>query len=275
MTRSLPGGYMGRLLRVDLSNGRIWDEEIDAELCRRWVGGVGFGAKYLYEEVPPGVAWDHPDNRLMFFSGPLGGTRVACSGTYCVVTKGPMTNMAGSSQANGYFGAFLKSLGYDGIIVQGRSDRWVYLLVRDGQVELRDAAHLVGTDTWEMDDRVKQELGVSERQASVAGIGPAGEHLVRFAMVANDKGHVAAHNGMGAVMGAKRLKAIALLRGRHKVPVHDPQALEPAAKALFEHSFEFRGGYLHKWGTGGVVMDAERGGWLPIKNYLTCVFPEA
>jgi len=199
------GGYAGKLLRVDLGRQDLSEETVDAKTLRECLGGNGLGAKYLYEEVPPGVEWSDPENRLFFFAGPMGGTRVSGSGTFSIISKGPMTNMAGASQANGYFGAFLKFSGYDGIIFQGKSDDWVYLHLHDGKAELRDAKHLLGKNTRETEDAIKESI---DGQSSVYCIGPAGENLVRFAGIIGDHGHAAAHNGLGAVMGSKKLKAV-------------------------------------------------------------------
>ncbi len=274
MATSNSGGYMGKLLRVDLTNGEICEQQLEEETIRKWVGGTGMGAKYLYEEVPPGVGWSDPENRLMFFAGPLNGTRVAGSGTYSVITKGPVTNLAAATQANGFFGAFLKSAGYDGVIIQGKAERWTYLYIHDGTIELREAEHLVGKDTRETEDAIKQQLGV---QCSVHGIGPAGENLVRFAAIVGDGGHVAAHNGVGAVMGSKKLKAIVAARGKHTVPVKERTSLTRVATALFANAKECTGGghgLLNQWGTAASYSAMHTTGRLPVKNYTTNIFPE-
>jgi aldehyde:ferredoxin oxidoreductase len=190
------GGYAGKILRVNLNQEKISEEMVDEKTLRECVGGTGLAAKYLYEEVPSGVEWSDPENRIMFFSGSLAGTKVSGSGTFSIVIKGCMTNFAGCSQANGYFGAFLKFSGFDGIIVQGTANRWLYLLVHDSTTELRDVSHLVGKDTWQTEDAIKEGLS---RQRSVFCIGPAGENLVPFAGVLVDHGHAAAQNGMGAM----------------------------------------------------------------------------
>jgi len=208
---SLAGGYTGKILRVDLSTGKITADTPDEGNYRKFLGGNGLGSKYLYDEIHKGTEWSDPGNLLMFMGGPLSGTRVSGSGTFSLVTKGPMTNMAGLSQANGFFGAFMKFAGFDGIVVKGKAEHWSYLYVHDGTAEIRDARHLAGKDTWETEDAIKQEIG---KQCSVYGIGPAGEHLVRFAAVIGDHGHAAGHNGTGAVMGVKKLKAIVAERGR-------------------------------------------------------------
>jgi aldehyde:ferredoxin oxidoreductase len=266
-------GYMGKLLRVDLTTGTLQDEPLAPALVENYLGGTGFGADYLYREVPPGVAWDDPENRLILASGPMGGTTVSGSGTFSLVTKGPMTNLAVSTQANGFWAAFLKFAGYDAVIVQGESPRWVYLHIGDGQAELRDAASILGKDTWEMEEAIRQELGATDR-LSVFGIGPAGENRVRFAIIAGDQGHTCSKGGCGAVMGVKRLKAVAISRGRQAVPVYDKTRLREKGKALLEDAKSSKGGQMFKWGTGGAFSGHALAGSLPIRNYTTNVFPE-
>src|ERR671932_1182973 len=142
----LPGGIMGRILRVDLSTETITVEPLSPALARMWLGGTGLGAKLLYDEVPAGVEWDDPENRLIIAAGPMAGTKVHGAGTYSAVTKGPMTNLLGATQANGFLGAYLKQQGFDAIILQGRAASWLYLYIADGQAELRSAEHLLGQD---------------------------------------------------------------------------------------------------------------------------------
>jgi aldehyde:ferredoxin oxidoreductase len=267
--------YTGKLLRVDLSKGRITDETIDAATMRTFVGGSGLGAKILYDEVPPGVEWDHPDNRLIIGSGPLGGTRMMGSGTISIVTKGPLTNGATSTQANGFLGAYLRFNGYDAIVVQGASPRLVFLCLVDGKAELRDAAHLAGKDTWQTQEAIATELGRNERDVSAFSVGPAGEHRVRFASIAGDKGHVAGHNGSGAVMGAKNLKAIVAARTKGDVRVNDPAALSSVAREIVDAiKTDPATKKMYEWGTGMLLTAAEAGGYLPVRNYTTNVFPE-
>lgn len=268
-------GFVRRILRADLTQGKIGDEQpSDADL-RACVGGTGLGAKYLYDEVPPGVEWSSPENRLILMSGPLGGVRLSGTGSFSVLFKGPMTNLAGATQANGFLGAFLKFAGFDGIVIQGAAPDWAYLHVHDGTAELRDARHLLGKDTWEVEDLIAQELGVPARRLSVFSIGPAGEHQVRFAALVGDRGHVASHNGVGAVMGAKRLKAIAVQRGDHKVEVSDPEALSAAAAAMFDGMLKnTHGRLIYEWGTAGHVGMIYEAGMLPVRNYTTNLFAE-
>jgi aldehyde:ferredoxin oxidoreductase len=172
-------------------------------------------------------------------------------------------------------GAYMKFAGYDAVIVHGKSDRWVYLHLHDGVAELRDAEHLLGLDTYDLQDRVTEELGKKDRQLSVFGIGPAGENMVRFAAIAGDKGHVAGHNGPGAVMGSKRLKAIVAERGK-KFPIHDEKALRERAKLIVDEILaDPVARATYEWGTQNGVQSLEQIGQLPVKNYKTSVFPEA
>jgi aldehyde:ferredoxin oxidoreductase len=267
-------GYAGRILRVNLTTGKIWHVPWTPEEMRLWLGGVGLGAKILYEEVPARVGWDHPDNRLVLATGPLAGLPVWGTGGLSVVTRGAMTDGATSTQANGFFGAALKGSGYDAIVVQGQARRWVSLYVNDDVVELRDARHLLGLDTWQTQDALGAEHGLSGHRLSVYSIGPAGEHLVRFAAIQGDYGHVASKNGCGAVMGKKKLKAICIVRGTRGVSAADPRGLiqgaddvghdlktDPSARSLYE------------WGTLPAVVNLYKMGVLPIKNYTTNVAP--
>ena len=262
-------GYAGKILRVDLTNERITEEILDNETLRKYVGGTALGAKFLYEEVPPGVEWSDPENRIMFFTGPLSGTRVG-SGIFSVISKGATTNLAGSSQANGFFGAFLKFAGFDGIIVQGQAKQWSYLYVHDNTAEIRSAADLVGKDTWETEDAIKKGL---KRQSSVYSIGPAGENLVRFSCIVGDHGHVVAHSGLGAVMGSKKLKAVVAERMPRSIPVADPERLNELATSMYETAMKAMP-TLSSGGTASGYPILYRGGQLPVKNYTTNIFPE-
>ncbi len=266
-------GYMGKFVRVDLSLMKITEEDLEKKIVDEYVGGTGIAARYLFDEVPPGVEWDDPRNRILFFSGPLGATRISGTGTFSVVTRGPMTDLAGTSQANGLFGAYLRLSGYDGILVQGASSRLVYLFINNGKAEIRDASHLKGKGTFETEQILKKELGLGYR-GSVMCIGPAGESRVRFAMISGDGGHVAAHNGMGAVMGAKGLKAIVAVRGNAEIPVRDKGAVERLTRELHEDAKNKGSKRIYDLGTGGAFSAAALGGWLPVRNYSTAVFPE-
>jgi len=271
-------GYAGKILRVDLTNERVREEVLEEAELKKWVGGVGFGAKYLYEEVLPGVQWNDPDNRLIVASGPLGGTRMGGSGTISISTKGCLTNGATSTQANGFMGAYMKFAGYDAVIFQGIAKRWVYLYMHDGTAELKDAQHLLGKNTWETEDSIKKELGYKEKGMSVFCIGPAGENLVKFAGIFGDKDHAAGHNGTGAVMGSKKLKAFCAARGSSSLPVKSPEQLSEKVKFIWnelQSNPVMKG--LYNWGTGGNYELGDQrvaAGTIPTKNYSTNIYPE-
>ena len=265
-------GYTGKILRVDLSTGKNWIEDLDDGILRKWVGGVGLGAKYLYEEVPPGIEWSDPRNRLIWSSGPLAGSGVFGAGTINITTKGPMTNVAGSSQANGFFGAYLKFSGFDGIVIQGKSANPVYLVVRDGKADIRDARHLIGKDVQRVEDDLRSELVVGEHDVSIYAIGPAAENGVLYSVIAGDRGHVAAHNGLGAVMGAKNLKAVVAYRGGVNFEISDPVELSKANRELYEFAKSW--GPFQKYGTAGIFSAVYKSGALPVKNLTEHLFPE-
>ena len=268
-------GYAGKLLRVNLSSGEISVEPIEASLLRKWVGGTCLGTWYLHAEVPPGTDWSDPENRVILASGPLGGTQISGTGTFSAVFKGAMTNLAAATQANGYLGAYLRQAGFDALILQDQAPRWSYLLIQKDGAELRDARELLGLDTWELGAALSAELGLKERtELSVFGIGPAGENQVRFAALVGDQGHVAAHNGPGAVLGSKRIKAVAIARSKGGISFHDPRRLRELSQQLFEVSAAFAGGTLLDYGTGGLLGAIYNTGVLPVRNYTTNLLPE-
>ncbi|MFC1871194.1 aldehyde ferredoxin oxidoreductase family protein [Chloroflexota bacterium] len=270
------GGYRGKVLRVDLSREKLSEEAVDGATLKKYLGGTGLGAKYLYDEVAPGVTWDDPENRFILAVGPLSGTRIAGSGSFSVVTMGAMSGGATSSQANGYFGAYLKFSGYDAIVVQGKASRPVYLYVHDGTAELRDASYLKGKTTWETERLIKEEVNKPKRESSVFSIGPAGENLVRFACLVGDEGHVAAHNGIGAVAGAKNLKAVVAARGDRHLELADEAQYKALAVEYADNLKNSPGGKgISEWGTSLVYDACNATGALPVKNYTTSIFPEA
>jgi aldehyde:ferredoxin oxidoreductase len=264
-------GYMGIILRVDLSEQKISTDSLDEATVKKWVGGVGLGTKYLYDEVPPGIKWSDPENRLIWTTGPLAGSGVDGAATINIMAKGPMTHTAGSSQANGFFGAYMKFSGFDGIIFQGKASHLVYLLIRGGKAEIRDARHLSGKTVAEMEEQLKQELGVKKYGASVFGIGPAGENRVRHACIMGDYGHAAAHNGLGAVMGSKNLKAVVAYKSKKTFSVYDAELFKIKTKEMVDFA---KSRPLYKWGTGGGFSTQHERGTLPVKNYTTNIFPE-
>ncbi len=220
-------GYIGRILRVNLSTGDIQAEPLNQAYARQFVGGSGLACRYIYDMIDANTDPLGPANPLVFMTGPLVGTSAPSCGRYVVCARSPLTGIWGEANAGGFWGPALRFAGYDGIIVTGQAAYPVYLCVRDGQAELRDAGHLWGLDFYAAHDAVKAELG--DDRARVAAIGPAGENQVKMAAVFSDNARAAGRTGMGAVMGYKRLKAIAV-SGRGKVPLADPDAFRAAAR---------------------------------------------
>lgn len=268
------GGYLGKLLRVDLSKSEATVEALDDRLLRKYGGQIGIGAKLLYDEVPPGVDGLGPSNRLIFMTGPFTGTRVQTPCNYCIITKNPYGVCAfGVAHSHGFWGPRLRGAGFDGIVIQGRARTPVYLWVHDGKCEVRDARHMWGKlDAFDTEDAVRSEVG--EKRASVATIGPAGERLVSNSMVQNDRGHVAARCNTGVVMGSKNLKAVAV-HGIPDIPVFDRVAFAGLAKTWRTESLgpTCIGAHVDKFGTNGGVGHYRETGELPALNYQTSIFP--
>ena len=260
--------FTGTILRVDLEKEKTDRFTLDESELRKFIGGTGLGAKILYDEVPPATEWSDPQNRLIFAAGPLNATPIGGSGSVSVVSKGPLTNGAGCSQANGYFGAYLRLCGLNAIIVQGKAKGLKYLYVDSESEEIRDAEWLVGTDTYKTADLIRHECGCKKREMTVASIGPAGENLVKFAGIFFDHGHSASHNGLGAVMGSKNLKAIAIARGKQKVRMRDVGKVREIARKLIENVKE-QSRAIYEYGTlGSIHANAEKN-MIPVKNYTT------
>jgi len=267
-----PGGYMGKMLRVDLTKELITEEKVDEAILRNYVGVSGLGVKIMYDEVPPGIEWNDPRNRIIWLTGPFNGSKAPGSGLYGVATKSPLSNRFGVSHANGYFGARMKFAGFDGVIFQGAARRWVYLYLHDGVAELRDAAHLLGKDTWETEEMLKKEIGAP--QVSVSCIGPAGENLVKYAGICSDRGHIASSNGVGAVAGSKKLKAI-VAHGNAIVPIHDKSKFTAAVKDWHEQNqTTLWGTMIPALGTNAQFSAGHDMGFLPVKNLTSNTFPD-
>jgi len=211
------GGYNGKILRVNLTNGRIQTEPLDDAIAQRFLGGRGYGVKILYDENPPGVDPFAPENRLIFFTSPFLGTNIPCSVKPCVVTKSPLSQTILMSLSGGYFGPELKFTGYDGIVITGKAEHPVYLLIHNEEVQIKDASFVWGKDTFETQEMLKEAFG--DKKARIVTIGPAGEKLVRFASIINEQ-RAFGRGGHGAVMGAKKLKAM-IVRGTKPVKLFD------------------------------------------------------
>ena len=201
-------GYVGKLLRVNLTSDEFRVEQLQEDLARNYLGGSGIAARILYDNLDPMVEPLSPENILVFMTGPLTGTIAPSCGRYTVCTKSPLTGIWAESHSAGFWGPELKFAGFDGVVFNGRAEGPVYLWVHDGEAELRSAKHLWGLDTYETELALRKEL--NDERVKVTCIGPAGERLVRVASVLNDMGRAAGRCGTGAVMGSKHLKAIAV-----------------------------------------------------------------
>jgi aldehyde:ferredoxin oxidoreductase len=265
----MAGGFMGKILNVDLSTGRMRDEVLDEPLCRRFLGGYGIGAKLLYDRMKPNIDALGPDNLLGFFTGPLTGTPAIEGNRFVVVCKSPLTETWGDANCGGTFGPHLKFAGYDGILFSGISPRPTYLFIENGTPELRDAGSLWGRDTNETEDLIRDALGATPgrrgRQIEIASIGPAGEKLSLIAAIINDKGRAAGRSGVGAVMGAKRLKAVAV-SGTATVPLFDAERARALRRAYMKRH---DGAYdlFVNYGTIGITGESAISGDTPVKNW--------
>lgn len=261
-----------RLLRVNLTTGEITSEMLDEKLVRDYFGGAGLGAKLLYDEVKPTVEAFDSENRLIITTGLATGTNVPGAAMYNVCTKGPLTNLAASAQANGYFGFRLKQAGYSTIIVEGKSEQWKYLIVNNGEAELRDAEHLVGKNTFEAEKIIKDEIG--GKNSSVITIGVGAENLVRYANMQCDEGHFASSNGPGAVMGSKKLKGIAAF-GEYKIEPAKPNEFKNSVKDFVQTILNAPPAIgLSQFGTGMLIPIAYKIGYLPTRNLSKYDWPE-
>ncbi|MEM2927132.1 MAG: aldehyde ferredoxin oxidoreductase family protein [Candidatus Bathyarchaeia archaeon] len=270
---ALIGGYMGSLLRIDLSREKVDTEPLDFEIAKKLFGGSAYGAWLLYKEVPASIDPLGPENHLIIMTGPFTGTFVPGGTRASAVAKSPLTGIFGEASSAGFFPSELKFAGFDGIVVEGRASSPIYLKIFDGRAELLDASHLWGLDTFETMERLRAELG--DPRIRVACIGPAGERLVRLAAIINDDGRAFGRTGLGAVMGSKGLKAIAV-RGRMRVPIADKEAFGECLKAFRDGIAKApRAQSFRQYGTAGGVEVFEHIGNLPIKNWRQGTFPGA
>jgi len=266
------GGYVGRFLRIDLSSGRIKEERIPEETLRDFIGGRGLGVKLLYDELEPGIDPLSPENKIVILTGPVTGTPAPESGRWCSVTKSPLTGTIHDSHSGGDFGPYLKFSGVDGVIFEGASEKPVYLWIENGNAELRSASDLWGKDVF----ATTEALTKGDKKTHVACIGPAGEHLVRFANIMNEKHRAAGRGGHGAVLGSKKVKAI-VVRGDTRPPIADNEALKKANEQVIKkiHEMSTTGDSLPKHGTSVLVNVINEEGGYPTRNFQTGVFATA
>ena len=260
------GGIMGKMLLVDLGGGVVRTVNLPDHYVSNYIGGDGLAARLLYDEVPPGIDALDPENRLVVSVGPLAGTILQASCNHSVAAKSPITGFTiYNSHSNGKFARLLKSSGFDAIIIKGKAEKPVFLWINNGQAEIRDATFLWGKDTWDTQNALKRALG--QPKLSCMCIGPAGENLVLISGIVNDFSHLAARGGLGAVMGSKKLKAIAVY-GTKEVPVADSGRFLELAREWRKLNICNPGTQaLAKFGTAMLVRGCYLAGDLPIKNW--------
>ncbi|MCE5265202.1 MAG: aldehyde ferredoxin oxidoreductase family protein [Deltaproteobacteria bacterium] len=266
-------GWIGTILRVNLTDGSIKKEALDPSLAKAYIGARGLGSRILCDEISPKIDPLSADNKLIFASGPLSGTNAPSAGHFNVVTKGPLGGTIAASSSGGVFGPMLKYAGYDLVIFEGKAEKPVYLWINDAAVEIRDAGEIWGKTVPETTEAVR---AATDEEASVACIGPAGERLVLFANIMNEFGRAAGRTGVGAVMGSKNLKAVAV-RGTGAVRVADADAFRTAMLKARDmiRNHPVGGGGLKKFGTDVLINILNESGGLPTRNFREGVFPTA
>ncbi|MGD9223175.1 MAG: aldehyde ferredoxin oxidoreductase family protein, partial [Desulfobacteraceae bacterium] len=264
-------GWMGKILRVNLTTGKCSAEPLDPTVAKDYIGGRGLGIYYMNKELDPKCDPLSEDNVLIMASGPLTGTGAPTGARYMVMTKSPLTGAITCSNSGGMFPTEFKRTGYDAIIFTGRSEKPVYLWLNRENAELRAADHLWGKNTHQTTDALLTE---TDTKAKVACIGPAGEKGVRFASIMNDKDRAAGRSGVGTVMGSKNLKAV-VVKGKGRIPLADPDRFKAFNKKILD---TFKEGVketplgLTVNGTAGVVMATQNFGVLPTKNWQQGTF---
>ncbi|SEW39422.1 aldehyde ferredoxin oxidoreductase family protein [[Clostridium] fimetarium] len=265
--------YNGKTARINLSNGEIKVEKLDIDLAKKFIGGRGLGTKMIYDE---GIATVDPlseQNKLVYITGAMTGTKAPTTGRFMVVTKSPLTGMIASSNSGGVWGAKLKYAGWDAIIVEGKAKTPTYINIVDDKIELLSAQDYVGMKSEEIDEELKK---VHEK-CSVLNIGPAGEHLSLLAAIMNDKDRAAGRSGVGAVMGSKNLKAITVTATNNSIEAFDPEALKEVTKKSFEliKANGVTGSGLPTYGTAVLVNIINNTGAFPTNNWQQSYYDKA
>jgi aldehyde:ferredoxin oxidoreductase len=260
-------GYNGKVLRVNLNSNIISVEELDPLFCRRYLGGAGFIAYYLWKELEPGVDALGPDNKLIFALGPVSGLQLPGAARHCIGAKSPLTGGIIKAETGGYWAAEFKRSGFDVLIVEGKADKPVYLFIQDGKVMIKDAGHLWGKETKYTQETIRTELG--DNRIATCSIGIGGENMVPYSCIMSGLNDAAGRGGAGAVMGSKNLKAVAV-RGHHLPKIADNERLKEIRKQMLT-----RKAPMSEFGTGGreMIGMAESGN-LPVRNFRDGQFPE-
>jgi len=268
MAQQVPGGFNGKVLRVNLTSGKSTTEQIDDSFCRKYLGGTGFIAYYLLREVKRGTDPLGVENKLIFALGPLSGLTLGGCARHTVGAKSPLTGGIAKSEVGEYWGAQFKRAGFDALIIEGKAKSPVYLWIHNGEVEIKDAGHLWGKNTKDTQGMIRSEL--DDGKVRVAMIGPGGENLVKYACIMHGLLDAAGRGGMGAVMGAKNLKAVAV-RGDSMPAISNSNGVKKMVKWLKENMDLVK--VFSDFGTGLPMPTFERLGNLPIRNFRDGDFP--
>jgi aldehyde:ferredoxin oxidoreductase len=267
----MASGYCGKILHVDLSEGRVEVEEPGPAFYRTYMGGSAMGAYYLIKHTPPRTDPLGPENTLSLMAGIMTGAPIPGQSRVTATAKSPLSGLVGDAQAGGFWPAEFKAAGFDGVVVRGKAERPVYLWVRDGEAELRDAAHLWGRFTADVEDIVREELG--DKRIQILQCGPASEKGVRFGALINNANRANGRTGMGTVMASKQLKAIAV-RGRRRLELADPEAVRALTRWGVDHLEESDVAGLGRLGTAGGTQAQSQMGNLPTYNWKSGSFDE-
>jgi aldehyde:ferredoxin oxidoreductase len=260
------GGYAGKILEINLSTGKMEVVSIREDDQKKFIGGSGLAAKIFFDSFDPRIDPLSPENPLMIMTGPLVGTQFPGTSRFAVCGKSPLTGIWGEGTCGGNFGPELKFAGIDGIVFKGASPSPVYLIIEDNKIEMRDAKDLWGMDNYILTDLLKERHG-KERKPKVLSIGPAGENLVKFAAICNDKGDFIGRTGMGAVMGSKRLKAL-VVKGTKKIEVSHPDQYSVLRRSLTIKSHDAMVAQsFRSMGTDAGMDLGMMTGDVPIKNW--------
>jgi len=259
------GGYVGKMLWVDLSKGTLINEPLDKDLCLKYLGGYGIGMRLIYNRQQPEIDPLDPMSIICFGTGPLTGTPAVIGSRFTVMSKSPLTGTWGDSNCGGYFGPMLKQSGYDMVFFEGASDTPVYLFIDNGKPELKNASMLWGKTTYETEDILKKIHG---KGTQVVSIGPAGERLCQISCIIHDKGRAAGRFGLGAILGSKKIKAIAV-KGKIKVPIAYPEKVDSLRKKYIDQIRVEKLGFaeLYKIGTPTFTETGALNGDSPVKNW--------
>jgi aldehyde:ferredoxin oxidoreductase len=267
----MPYGYNGKILRIDLDKGKIQQEQVEEKIYRTYIGGGAFACYYMLKEQMAGVDPLGPENALIFSTSAVSGTPGAGFSRFTVSARSPLTGAFGETEAGGWFGPELKFAGFDAIIIKGKASEPVYLWIHNGKAELRNARHLWGKETGETQDLIREEL--NDKRIRIAQIGPAGERMVRYACIINELKHVNGRTGMGAVMGSKNLRAIAV-RGSGKIELANKNRVYELVR-WFNSNFYGKLKIRAEYGTAGSVVPLNLAGILPTRNFINGEFSKA